>query len=456
MSRELKPYPEYKDSGVEWIGEVPEKWETVKLKYVFKLVYRYPNYYGISYVSNGVMEIRGEMLKGKGKIDFKNLAPRYISEETSSRFPLTRLEVGDIVMSVRGTMGKIGLIDNLTENSNITANLLRLSPRKHVTFPKYLTYLMESNLFLEELKNYSNKTTIMTITVPNLLNIDIPVPNTDLQKEISDYLDQKTSEIDALIADKEKMITLLEEKRQAVITETVTKGLDPNVKMKDSGIEWIGEIPAHWEVVKVGHAFYITLGKMIQPTLKNNNEKQVPYLKAQNIQNNYISYESVEKMFASPSEVDKYNIEKGDLLVCEGGEVARSAIAEESLDDYIFQNALHRVRGSKNGNLYYLHYLLNIVRSSGYIDILVNRATIAHFTRDKFSSLKIPLPSYSEQNKIIEYLNKEVNDIKSVQQIIIEQISKLKEYRESLIYEAVTGKIDLRNYKKVGETSESY
>jgi type I restriction enzyme S subunit len=128
------------------------------------------------------------MLKGNGLIDVESCEPRFISEEISNNYPMTKLKKDDIVMSVRGTMGKIGLVTNNIENANITANLLRLSPNKNKVYSKWLVWLMESSRFNEELDNYSDQTTIKTIRVPNLLSINIPLPKYDEQNAIANFL----------------------------------------------------------------------------------------------------------------------------------------------------------------------------------------------------------------------------------------------------------------------------
>ncbi len=171
----MKRYPKYKDSGVDWIGEIPKDWNEFKFKHLFDEIYRYPTYYGINYQSQGVLEVRGVMLKGGGLIDYLDI-PRFISPETSDKFPRTQLKSGDLVMSVRGTLGKIGLVSNEIENSNITANLMRLSPKRKKVFPKYMIHLLESYFFQNILEVASDQTTIKTITVPDLVSTILPVP----------------------------------------------------------------------------------------------------------------------------------------------------------------------------------------------------------------------------------------------------------------------------------------
>lgn len=207
---------------------------------------------------------------------------------------------------------------------------------------------------------------------------------------------------------------------------------------KDSGLKWIGEIPEHWKKTKVGNLYEITLGKMLQPKPRTSNDLLVPYLKAMNIQDGYIHTSNVDEMYSNNTEIEQMSIDKGDLLVCEGGEVARSAIVNSNYEGYIFQNSLHRVRSTNKGMNLYLHYLLNAVRGSGYINILVNKATIAHFTKDKFSSLKICVPPLVEQKAISKYLEIKTAEIDLLISDKEKLIELLAEKRQAIINEEVT------------------
>lgn len=210
------------------------------------------------------------------------------------------------------------------------------------------------------------------------------------------------------------------------------------MSFKNSEIEWIGYIPKHWKTTNVGRAFNVVLGKMLQPKQINETDRLVPFLKAMNVQDGYLSLDKVDKMFCSPNELVNLNIKQGDLLVCEGGEVARSTLIHENFQGFIFQNSLHRVRGTNLGNVEYLHYLLNVLRNSGFVNILVNKATIAHFTKDKFNSLKIPLPPLQEQLTIVEYINKRYQQIDSLINRKERLRNLLEQQRQSIIIEAVT------------------
>lgn len=208
------------DSGIGWLGQVPGHWKVLPFKQVFKLIYRYPTYYDIDYVDEGIPEIRGEAL-GQNGVILKLDSERYIAPETNDQFPQTRLELGDIVMSVRGTMGKIGLVDQRYIKANITANLLRLSPRRGIASGDFLRWLFLSHYFAECLVSTSPQTTIKTVTMPQLATIRLPIPPVLEQLYISQYLEKEVRGIGDLKKSLKNQIATLEQYRKSLIHECV-------------------------------------------------------------------------------------------------------------------------------------------------------------------------------------------------------------------------------------------
>ena len=450
----FKRYERYKDSGVEWIGEIPEEWDVLKLKWIFKLVYRYPTYYGIQYSDNGVIEVRGEMLKGNGLIDVESCEPRFISEEISNNYPMTKLKKDDIVMSVRGTMGKIGLVTDNIENANITANLLRLSPNKNKVYSKWLVWLMESSRFNEELDNYSDQTTIKTIRVPNLLSINIPLPKYDEQNAIANFLYQKTAEIDGLIADKEKLIELLQEKRQAIITEAVTKGLNPNVRMKDSGVEWIGEIPEHWEVSKIKFTTYVKGRIGWQGLRADEFIDEGPYLvTGTDFVDGLVNWDSCYHISMERyNEAPPIQLRENDLLITKDGTIGKVAIVKNKPKYAILNSGIFVTRPKNSAYLTeFMYWILNSQVFNKFIQYMSLGSTIVHLYQQTFENFSFPITNLNEQKTIAHFLDRKVAEIDGLISDIKLQIQKLKEYRQSLISEAVTGKIDVREFGSISE-----
>jgi type I restriction enzyme, S subunit len=419
-----RAYGTYKDSGVEWLQLIPSNWQLIKMRYVCN-------------INTGSKDTQDNVEDG--------IYPFFVRSDNVERMnEYTHNE--EAVMTAGDGVG-VGRVFHYY-NGKFAAHqrVYIFSEFKNIT-GKFLYYYLKSNLKFDVLSSNA-KSTVDSLRRPMLSNFIISLPSLNEQNKIVEFLDNKIYEIENIINKKHLQIQTLKKYRQSIITETVTRGLNHYTKMKDSGVEWIGEIPQHWKVCKVGNAFEITLGKMVQPNAKNSKDFEIPYFKAMNVQDGYLYEDKIETMYATQNELKQLSVLKSDVLVCEGGEVARSSVVNKNYDGYIFQNSLHRVRGTKIGYPVYLHYLLNVVRSSGFIDILVNRATIAHFTKDKFSSLKICLPPLEEQIHISQDLERKINELEKTIDFIKMQIDEIQKYCQSLIYEAVTGKIDVRNYKE--------
>ena len=207
--------------GSNWFPLIPSAWRVVRFKSLFRVIYRYPTYFNIEYVPEGIPEVRGEALTPDGFIE-RLTDERYISAETGSLFPMTQLEIGDIVMSVRGTMGKIGIVDERYAGANITANLLRLSPDRNLVTGEFLRWVMRSIYFNEVLNSSAPQTTIKTITMPQLAKLRIALPPRPEQEAICDFLETKITEIKRTTAVIKRQIETLLAYRKSLIHECVT------------------------------------------------------------------------------------------------------------------------------------------------------------------------------------------------------------------------------------------
>ena len=208
--------------------------------------------------------------------------------------------------------------------------------------------------------------------------------------------------------------------------------------MKDSGIEWIGEIPEGWEISKVSYFYEVQLGKMLQPQKKSETDTEEKYLCAANVGKNSLSLDTLKTMWFSQTEKHQFDLKEGDLLVVEGGDVASCAIIETPVRNLFFQNALHRVRPLHNESVAFLRYWLMTAKSYGYIDLICNKATIAHFSKEKFIALPIPVIPQDIQSKIVSFLDlecKQIDDLLSKSRSSIEEYKKLK---QAVITQAVT------------------
>ena len=227
----------------------------------------------------------------------------------------------------------------------------------------------------------------------------------------------------------------------------------PYPTYKDSGVEWLGDVPAHWRVAPVKRHFAIRLGKMLQPARRASEDCRVSYLKAKHVQWFEIRTNDIETMWATPAGVERYGVVAGDLLVCEGGEGGRCGLVEHGTtlpDPCIIQNALHRVRprrrrsGGDIGRNDYLQYLMSTIASLGWFDVLTDKATIAHLTGEKFGALPAPAPPLREQVAIVRFLDRADRRIRRYIHAKEKLIALLEEQKQAIIHEAVTGRIDVR------------
>lgn len=271
-----------------------------------------------------------------------------------------------------------------------------------------------------------------------------PIPTTEEQRAIAAFLDRETARIDALIEKKRRQIELLQEKRSALISHAVTKGLDPNAPMKDSGIEWLGEIPEHWDLPPLYARYSVELGKMLDAK-RITGEFLLPYLRNIDVQWDRVNVENLPEMDIAPDEYNRFTLTEGDLVICEGGEVGRTAMWHGELQVCAFQKAIHRVRPRSLRDVQrFFYYVMRTAAGSGVFLAYGNPNTIPHLTAEKLRVYRFPFPPRDEQQRIVAHLDRETARIDALVDKVIESIDGLREYRTTLISAAVTGKIDVR------------
>ena len=264
-----------------------------------------------------------------------------------------------------------------------------------------------------------------------------PLPE---QRAIVAYLDEKAAAIDRKVALLEKKLAAFKRLKTSIINRAVTRGLDPNVKLKDSGVDWIGQVPEGWGVSRVGSHYSIQLGKMLSSTRTSHDETLEKYYCAANVHYEGISGD-VKEMWFSQGDKSAYKIHVGDMLVVEGGAGAGGCAIVECLDcDTYIQNSILRLRGDNLSNNKYLCYWFQNLGQRGYIEYACNVATIPHFTKEKMRQVPMPVPSLEEQREISAYLDAECAKIDKAAAVAEKQIDAYRRLKRSLINEVVTGK----------------
>ena len=421
-----KRYERYKDSGIEWIGEIPEHWEITKLKYICSESAVYGlNESAENYVEEGVRFIRTTDIDNKGNLD-NSMGGVFLPEEKVKGYIL---KTGDLLVSRSGSLGTSLYFDEDKYGKCSYAGYLVKFRANSKNCPKFLFYFSKSNIFYIQIQLALVSSTISNFNGNKYANMILPLPSYYEQKAISNFLDQKTAEIDDLIADKEKLIELLQEKRQAIITEAVTKGLNPNVKMKDSGIEWIGEIPEHWNTSSLRWYVSIKSGDFISQE-DIDVEGKIPVIGG----NGLMSY------------TNKTNCNYKTIAIGRVGALCGNVhlIRRPS---WITDNALFITNLSNKLYIEYLFYVLKALDLNQY----ANKTAQPLISGSLVKSRIIPIPPIVEQAAIADFLDQKTAEIDDLITEIKLQIQKLKEYRQSFISEAVTGKIDVREFQNKNE-----
>ncbi|OCX94418.1 MAG: hypothetical protein BFD77_09805 [Pseudomonas sp. CO183] len=438
-------YPAYKDSGVEWLGAVPEHWCLTPLKFSAScndsvLPDSTDDDYEIEYVEiSDVDEISG--ITGCTNYKFSDAPSR------ARRI----LQDGDVLIStVRTYLRAIAPVVRPPINLIASTGFAVVRPRKGILDGVFLGYLLRAEWWISEIIARSVGVSYPAINASDLIGLNVPIPAWHEQTQIARFLDHETARIDALIEEQQRLIELLKEKRQAFISHAVTKGLDPTVPMKDSGVEWLGAVPAHWAVAPTNYRYEIQLGRMLNEQRAQGDHLK-PYLRVFDVQWNAINTTDLPLMDFPPEVQSMYRLKKGDLMVNEGGSyVGRSAIWRGDLDECYYQKALHRLRPRdvKSDTAEFFLHVMEMATQQGVFVAGGNQTTIDHLTAEQLRQYRFAFPPLEEQLQIAEKITDVVSKIQNTTSEAEQLIDYLKERRSALISAAVTGKIDVRGWQR--------
>lgn len=436
----MKKYDSYKDSGIEWIGEIPSHWEIKKLKFIGDAIG------GLTYSPNDIVEdeSKGILVLRSSNIQNGKLALEdnvYVNLDISEKQTLRK---GDILICSRNgsqhLIGKNICIDERTEGSTFGAFMMIFRSENY----KFLNHFFNSPIFTSQSGLFLTAT-INQLTSSTLNNFYLAVPSSiDEQIAIAEYLDSKTTQIDDLIAKKERLIQLLEEERTAIINQAVTKGLDPTVPMKDSGIEWIGEIPEHWKLKRLKFLGDSIGGLTYSPNdVVENSSEGILVLRSSNIQNGKLSLK--DNVYVNLEVSKKLILKKGDILICSrnGSKhlIGKNICIDEQMEGNTF-GAFMMVFRSKHWK--FLNYFFNSSLFASQSGLFLT-ATINQLTSSTLNNFFIAIPSsIEEQNLIAEFIDLKTDEINTIIIKTKQEIELLKEYKTALISEVVTGKVDVR------------
>ncbi|MCQ4259747.1 restriction endonuclease subunit S [Stutzerimonas stutzeri] len=440
-------YPEYKEAGVEWLGEVPEHWCSAPIKYMALernslfldgdwIESKDISSDGIRYITTGNV--------GEGA--YKEQGAGFISEETFHSLGCTDVYEGDVLISrLNSPIGRACITPDLGGRvvTSVDNVIFRPDAKYH---KKFIVYLFSSEEYFKHTGNLARGATMQRISRGLLGNIRVVTPSLEEQTQIARFLDHETARIDALIEEQQRLIELLKEKRQAVISHAVTKGLDPTVPMKNSGVEWLGDVPAHWEALTLGRvADGVKTGGTPSENLPSSDvidgvEWFTPG-----------DFASDLKLVSSDKFVSKLSVKSGDAKVFPAGAVLIVSIgATLGKVGYILKSAsanqqINAVIPSSKIDGYFLAYSLSVKVDA--MRFLSNSSTIGIMNQEKTKEIWLSLPPLQEQLLITEFLDKQASVIDTLIREASGGVSLLQERRSALISAAVTGKIDVRGWQ---------
>ena len=440
----FRKYEKYKESGVEWLGEVPEHWAVSHLKR------RYQVTLGKMLKSNQTSPneteefyLRAANIHWRG-VDTTDVKRMWFTPEEKNKLKLCK---GDLLVSEGGDVGRSALWNGEIGGCYIQNSINRIRAREDAD-TRFLFYWMYFIKQADYIDMICNKATIAHFTVEKVEATPCVYPPLEEQKQIAAFLDKETTNIDTLIDKQEQLITLLQEKRQAIIAHAVTRGLDLNVKMKDSGIEWLGAVPVEWEIKKL--KFVATVQPSNVDKKSKENEKEILLCNYTDVYYNEEITEDLSLMKATASDVQirKFTLKSGDTIITKDSEdpndIAVPAYVPQDLEGVVCGYHLALLRPEKGTCGEYLKRVLDSQYARSVFATRANGITRYGLGTYAISNFILPLPPLEEQKQIAAYLDKETAKIDTLIEKCETAIELLKERRTALISAAVTGKIDVR------------
>lgn len=449
----MQKYDSYKDSGVQWLGKVPTNWTRTRMK--FMLSRSAAGVWGTDAKedNNDIVCFRiADFDYNHGVLKFDNMTTRNIEP---SQLLGRVLSKGDLLIekSGGGDVTPVGRVVRFNYEGNATCSnfvhSISIQNDYDSNFLYYFFHYLYSNKV--NLLFFNQTTGIQNLQVSDYLSQYIYLPKKEEQTFIANYLDNKCSKIDNVIATQEKRVELLRELKQSIITRAVTRGITPDAKMKDTGNEWIGRVPENWEVVKIKNVInlltdYDANGSFADIAKNCNINNGNPYawmVRATDLENK--RYGIVEGNNYCDLETYKYlkksSLEANDLLLAKRGEIGKSYLVPECKDPMTLAPNTYLLKTKKEviNNLYFYYYLQS---GPGHENLktLNKSTTLGALYKDDVKAMSIPLPPISEQNSIVKWLTSEVTRMDKTITNALRQIELLKEYKQSLITEVVTGK----------------
>ena len=436
--RNYCPYPNYRDSGVAWLGRVPDHWDLLKTKRIFNRVQRpvRPEDGVVTAFRDGQVTLRSKRRTAGFTNALKEIGYQGV-------------RTGDLLVhAMDGFAGAIGVSDSDGKCSPVCSVCIPQREKQlDVSYYGFLVRQLAVTDFITSLaKGIRERSTEFRFS--EFSSLPLAVPPKEEQTQIAKFLDYETAKIDALIEKQQQLIALLKEKRQAVISHAVTKGLNPDAPMRGSGVEWLGKVPAHWKVVRLKQACVIQSG-MPKGKQPSETTMDMRMLRVANVQDGWLNLDNVHLIPVERSQVARYLLRDGDVLMNEGGDrdkLGRGTIWRGELPDCIHQNHVFAIRPERIEPEW-----LDAVTRADYAKFHFYRVAkqstnLASISSSNIKETPLVVPPVRERRAILAHLQRMVAKTDSTVELAQRQNVLLRERRTALISAAVTGKIDVRTW----------
>lgn len=431
-------YPEYKDSGVEWLGEVPAHWDVLALKRDLSFLTSGSRGWAEHYADEGAVFIRiGNLTRDRISLDLSDI--QYVDIPDGAEGERTRVQPGDVLFSITAYLGSVAVVPDGIDNAYVSQHvaLARISGRRFLS--EWVAYSALSIVGKTYLETQGYGGTKIQLGLDDIANLIVMAPSISEQRIITDFIGRETAKIDALIAEQEHLIALLKEKRQAVISHAVTKGLYPDVPMRESGVEWLGQVPAHWVVRRVGTLF----GEAIE---QGNDDLPILSVSIHDgVSDRQLSDDEMDRKVTRSEDTSKYKrVQPQDLVynMMRAWQGGFGCVATKGMVSPAYVVARPKVKVQTKFIELLLRTGLAVEemrrRSQGVTDFRLR------LYWDEFKTMSVCMPTIAEQDQILSWIDQETQKFDALTDVATSAITLLQERRSALISAAVTGKIDVR------------
>lgn len=437
----MNRYESYKDSGIPWLGEVPEHWKTWKITHATDLIGSgtTPKSDNTNYYDGEILWVTTSELRENFIDDTKQKVTDYAIQDYSA---LKIYPKNSVAIAMYGaTIGRLGI---LSKDATFNQACCVFGNSKKMYYKFLFYWLWYRRPILISLSNGGGQP---NLSQDDLKKIKIPLPPLPEQTAITHYLDNKLGEIDALISKQETLLAKLAEQRTAIITHAVTKGLNTNAPMKHSGVAWLGDVPEHWRIIKLGHTL-LNLRTGLNPRSNfelNTSDADNYYVTIQELVNDSIKFtDNTDKINDEALKIinNRSVLKIGDILLSGTGTIGKTALISETPKNWNIKEGVYALTPNLNSisssfllRLFHAKYILS------QMDMLAMGSTVRSVKMADLKFIKIVLPPLPEQAAIAQYLDEQTANIDRLSDTVNQTIARLKEYRSALITQAVTGKI---------------